>query len=499
MTTRREEAALRRSLLNGVRQGVRWGVFAGLSQQVASVVTTVVLVRLLTPSEFGLVVAANIAVAMAALFTYLGIRLAIVRVPELDERTLWTLFWMSTGLGAVASGTVVALAGPLAGVLGEPDATPFLRVLGALLLAQTLSGVPRALLQREMRFRAVYGVEVTSVVAQAAAAVSAALSGLGAWSLVVGYAVHTLVLLVGYWSIVRRAPRLVFDARCAREQWRFGAGMWNSTLLVYVVRNVDFWAVSRALGSSTLGVYYVAYVLPNVLRQRLTWVTNEVLLPSFASLQEDSARLASIFLRSLRLHASVGLAAMAGVAVLSPQLVDVFFGSGWTAAITPMALVALAAGIEFLTQPAVNLLVALGRTGTVVTIQAGRALVVVPGSFLAAYHGTLTTVAAVVLGSSLVTALHAQLATSRVLGMRTASLFHAALPGLLASALMTGAVAGLDRALAPDAAPAVVELAALTAVGMAVYPGFLYALAPRFTRALFGDLKLLVSRQRGRP
>lgn len=496
MTKARQRGAAQSALVVKVRRGIWWGVLGGVGQQFASVLTTVVLVRLLVPSEFGVVVAANVVVAMAGLFTFLGIRLAIVRVPDLDETMLWTLFWMSTALGVVTSALCVGLASLAAAAMGQAAATPFLRVLGALILVQTLSGVPRALLQRDMRFRAVYSVELGAVAAQSVSAIAAALSGLGAWSLVVGYAAQSVVLLVGYWGVVRRVPRLIFDRAKAREQLRFGAGMWTNTMLVYVVRNADFWAVSRALGSATLGVYYVAYVLPNVLRQRLTWVTSEVMMPSFASMQDDLPRLRAIYQRSLRLHASVGLPAMAGLAVVSPIVVDVFFGSRWAAAATPMALVCLAAAVEFLTQPAINLLVALGRTGTLVGIQLGRAVVLVPGVFLVAGRGGLVSVALVVLSSSVLTAVHAQIVCAHRTQGRLRPLLLTTLPALVASGGMASAVLGLGQILPASQTP-LVSLPLLITLGAVSYPALLFLVAPRFSRSLFSDLRLLVSRRSG--
>jgi len=482
-------------LTGKVRSGLRWGVLGGTVQQLASLATTVVLVRVLTPDEFGVVVAANVVVAMAAMFTYLGIRLAIVRTPTLDETTLWTLFWMSTGLGVLTSGGCVALAGFAADALGQPAAAPYLRVLGALILVQTLGGVPRAVLQREMRFRNIHVVELVAAAAQVTTAITAALSGLGAWSLVVGYVAHATVLAVGYWAAVRLRPRLKFDWSCARRQLRFGAGMWTSTSLIYVVRNADYWAVSRVLGGPTLGIYYVAYVLPDVLRQRLAWITNEVMLPSFAGIQSELPRLRSIYERALGLHAAIGTPAMVGLGAISPVVVDVFFGARWSAAAAPMALVSIAVAAEFVTQPAQNLMIALGKTGAVVELQIGRAVVLVPGVFIAVHLGGLVAVAAVVAGSCIVTAIHAQLRCARLIQARSAQLLSLMLPTAGASLIMALAVFGVEKLL-PASTPALVEMVVLAGVGAVVYPIVMLLLAPRMSRRLFADVRLLIWRTR---
>lgn len=478
-----------------VRQGMWWGVFAGVGQQVASVATTVVLVRILAPSEFGIVVAANIVVAMLGLFTYLGIRLAIVRVPVLDEPTLWTLFWLSTGLGVVTSAAGMAAAGPLSIALGQPDATPFLRALSLLIVVQTLGGVPRALLQREMRFRVLYSVEIAAAAAQATGAIAAAVAGLGAWSLVIGYTLHATVLLFGFWGFVRRLPRLRFDRRTAADQVRFGAGMWTSSMLGYVVRNADFWVVSRVLGSTALGVYYIAYVLPNILRQRLTWVTAEVMLPSFASMQADQRRLAAVYARTLRLHAAVGLPTMAGLAVVSSPTVEVFFGSHWQQAAVPMAVVCLAAAFEFLTQPATQVLIAAGRTRTLVFLQVGRVVVLVPGCFAVVDGGGMTGVACAVLVSSMLTAWHAQLVCGRLVGTRAAALIRGIWPPFAAATLMGAGLLAVSAVL-PSALPSLAVLVVLVPLGGLGYAAALWFLTPAFGRELWRELRRLTRRSR---
>jgi O-antigen/teichoic acid export membrane protein len=213
-----------------------------------------------------------------------------------------------------------------------------------------------------MNFRALELRAMVSVVFGAGAAIYAAAAGYGAWALVVQqlvtYGVSSLLL----WLFSDWRPRLVYSRRSLRELRSFGTNVSGTLLLFQLNQNTDNVLVGRFLGAAPLGTYMLAYNIILVPFSRLVAPLHEVLYPVFTRLQTDLPRLASVWLRAVRMLAAVALPVMLTLVVLAPDAVPVVFGSRWEHAVPVVQILAWVGTLFALQGLNSVLLQAIGRT-----------------------------------------------------------------------------------------------------------------------------------------
>ena len=461
-------------------EGARWGVVAQVVQQALSVAATMVLARLLTPADFGLVTASITVLGLVQLALALGWGPAVVRRREVDDIYLSSVFWVVTGIGTVLAAVIAAAAPFLADIVGVPGAAPYLMVLGLSSIPAAALVVPHSILQRRLQLRAIQVASIISLIVYVVIQVGLAMLGAGAWSVVVGMVAQSCVYMTAMAISARWVPRPVFRRRPVGEDLRLAGGLLVNNGITYGVRNLDYVVVGNLLGPATLGAYYVAYVLPQILRLRATWAASSVLFPFLARSQSDARRTQEVYDQTQLLLAWLGFPAMVGLAVLARPVVHVFFGSQWAAAVLPLRWLALAALLEFVTFGPPMVATAQGLVRPMLATNLVRIALLVVGLLIAgAAYGTVGAVAAAVFLSTLVWAVHQQLTLARRLGLVFASLLRRlCLIGLLS--ILMGAGVGLLLAWV-DHWPPVVQLAGCTVAGVILYLGLGYLLARDLT------------------
>lgn len=485
-----------RRLKRAAISGSRWGVVSGVVEQVVSALTTAVLARLLAPQDFGAVAAATVIVGLFALITRFGLGASVINRRDMDDRIASSAFWLALCVGVTVT-AVAALSAPAAATLiGQPDAGTFIAVASTVVLFNQVAGVSSAMLLRRLRFRSVYFADIVGTVGYAVLAVALATLGLGAWAVIYGRVgsacARMFALLLGAgWR-----PRLVFDLGVIRQDLRFNAGFLGAMLSGYGAKNGDYWVVSRMAGASGLGVYYLAYVLPGILRQRVTWLTNDILFPILSRMRDRPDALLRGFAQVLQLVAFAALPALLGLAVVSDLVIDVFLGSRWAPAAVPMAVLAASAAVESTTQVTTTVFVAKGRPGQAMVVNLARLAVLAVGLVVAIVVGGLPAVAVAVLASTVAGAGAAQWLGARGFGLTWSLLARTLMPVVVPTVVMLGVVAGVKATLVAEAQP-VLALTVLTGLGGVVYLASGLLLSRRAFLRTFRQLRLLVTPTRG--
>jgi PST family polysaccharide transporter len=441
---------------------------SGLVQQLLSAVTIALLARLLDARELGIAAAANSAMVILTVFTNFGFGQRLVARRIESRRSVSSIFWFAVASGSLVGGIAVVAADALAELVGVPDAGPLIVLLGPAAALQTAGAVPKALLIGQMRFRSVYAIETAWVVVYCVVEIILAAKGFGAKAIPMGLLAGSLVFVLLNVITSRFRPRLALDWAELKEDLGFQGSILANSVMVMVVKNVDYWIVARLLGPAALGQYYIAYVLPNILRQRLTWTSSQVLLPAYARMSMDLPRLRSAYFRSARLHAWIGFPSMAGLAIVAEPLITTCFGEGWEPAVGPMRILALSAMIDFLTAAAPPLFLVVGTPSLNMCsplVRLGTLVGLLPVVLLSP---SLEAVAWVVLASTITGALAAQIVASRLLEAPAITLWRQLLPTSATTMVMVAVtLIVVDLAAASLAAP--LTLAAGIAAGAVSY------------------------------
>jgi O-antigen/teichoic acid export membrane protein len=333
-----------RSLTHRTLSGMAWVAWGSGATAGLKILVLVLLTRLLSPADFGVVGAALIVIGFSLAFSQLGMGPALVQRPVLEPRHVSTAFFASTAFGLLVAALVWILAPSLAGFfrMDQLQLVPIMRALAVLFPIAGLSSVAENLLQRDLRFRLLANADVLAYsLGYGLVGVVLAILGFGPWALVGGQLTQAVLKAA---ALLRAVPPRVGPPpswNCFRDLMGFGMGLSVARLGGTLANVADNLVVGRWLGPVALGLYSRAYQLMSVPTALLGDVFDRVLFPTMARVQHDPQRLTTAFLQGT---AIVGLATLpAGViaAVLAPELVAVAFGSRWQALVPAFQVLAL--------------------------------------------------------------------------------------------------------------------------------------------------------------
>lgn len=457
-----------------------WNYLVFALSKSSTLLMTVVVARILDPTEFGLFALALLVVNLFEYVKDLGVGAALVQNRR-DWSTLApTGLTLSVLFGVVASALLAATADLTAGALKHPELAPMIRVLAIALALSALSTVPAAWLRRSMNFRARILPEFAGAVAKTGITIGLAFAGFGVWSLVYGQLAAVAVITPLYWLAARRAPRLGFDRAAGSELIRFGIPVTAVTLLAYAIYNVDYLAVGTRLGADDLGLYTLAYRLPELLVLNLCVVVSDVLFSALSGLQHDRDGLGSHYLQALPVVMALTAPLGIGMAVAAGPLVQTLYGDQYAGSAPILVVLALYTVIYSASFHAGDVFKAIGRPGVLTAVSAAKLIVVIgPIWWAAGYNAVL--VAWALLATEVVHFIIRMAALHRVMTFRWSDLARALFGPVLAAAGMGLGAWGLSRVTAGLVAP--VQLALLAVAGAVLYLALLRLTAPQLFAA----------------
>ena len=457
-----------------IRSAVIWRSGSQMIGQLVMWSSTFLVLRLLTPGDYGLFAMTQVVVGLAQLMNGYSFASSLVQAETLDTKRAGQVFGMlivMNGLIAVAQ----FVAAPYAGdYFHQPMLVAMLRVQCLLHLTTPFIIMPQALLSRAIDFRTQGRANLLAAAAGAITAPVCALAGLGVWTLVLAplalFGTRALLLAVfGRWWI---RPR--FDWAGASAMMGFGGTVLISDILWFVQNQADVFIAGRRFDAHMLGLYSEGLFLTQILVNKFVPSLNEVAFPAYARMQADRSAVAWSFAKALSIIMLVSLPCYVGLAVVAGPLVLTVMGPKWAAAIPLVQLLAFAmpfVTLHVLYPPATN---ALGRPRIGATSSAAGAVLLPIGFAIGVHYGPQGMAWAWVAVMPLLVLLSSSLSLP-VIGLSWAKLGQAILPPFGAALAMGAIVYGLDRIL-PPMAP-VLRLVTLIPVGVIAYAGFVALLA----------------------
>ncbi len=331
-----------RGLRERTLKGMMWVAWGGGVIAILKVAVLVILTRLLSPADFGVVGAALIIIGFSLTFSQLGLGPALVQRPVLEPRHISTAFLASTVFGLLVAGLVWLAAPLVADFFRMEQLAPVVRALALMFPIVGASTVAENLLQRELRFRLLANADVVAYgVGYGLVGGVLAFRGWGVWALVAAqltWAALKAAIVLRY-APPRFGPRPTWG--CFGELMHFGVGQSAARLSAFAADQADNLVVGRWLGPVSLGLYSRAYQLMAVPTMLLGDVLDRVLFPTMARVQDDPRRLASAYLEGTAILALVTLPVGVIAAVLAPELVAVAFGNRWEGLVAPFQVLAL--------------------------------------------------------------------------------------------------------------------------------------------------------------
>jgi O-antigen/teichoic acid export membrane protein len=457
------------SMRSRILRGLAWKVFSGGFRQIAQMAVAVILARLLKPDEYGLAAMVLVFSSLVIIFSDLALGAALVQRKELHERDRSTVFWTSTAVGLLFMLMGIAVSWPVAAFYGEAEVQPLLAVLSIGFLVTALGTTQTALLNRDMDFKSLELRLMAGTLAGAVVGIALAASGYGAWAIIGQQLASAFASTVLLWALSPWHPRFMFSIASLRDLSSFSLKVFGTRLVFYANRNADNLLIGRFLGPSALGAYAVAYNVMLAPIQRITAPLVEVLFPAFSRIQDERERIASLWLRAIRVVGTITIPGMVGLVLVAPEFVYVVLGERWKAAIPVIQILAVVGLMQSLQGMNSGILQACDRAGTLLRCAIFTVVLSLVAFAVGIQWETIVGVAAAYAIASCIAEPYYAWQTMRTIGVPVAAYLRN-LQGVTAATLgMAACVLATRELLLPDGLPAAARLAILVAVGAVSY------------------------------
>jgi PST family polysaccharide transporter len=435
--------------------------------------TMIILARLLSPAEFGLVSLATLAINYLFVLKSFGLSEALIHYRDDVERAANTVFTLNVLIGISLSLVSFAIAPFVGSFFNEPAVIPVLRVLGLSFIIQAVGAVHIVRLQRELAFNRKLVVDIGNSLVKGIVSISCALLGFGAWSLVIGQLAGAATMTVLAWIVFPWLPRLSINLAMSRRMLRYGFPLMGSTGLTVLSDNLDYLFIGRLLGNTALGIYTLAYRLPELVALNILYITAQVLFPAYAAMQHQMDLLRKGFLTTVRLVQMIMVPLCMGLVVAADPLVRVAFGEQWLDAIPVVRLIALFILTRSIGYHVGDVYKAVGRPDLLVKLDLLHLVLLAPALWYGTQFGLVGVGWAHVLVSLLSAIIYLAVAM-QFLSISLLDIVRELKPAMVSGSLMTAACVGV-LVLTADMLP-LLRLIILVGVGAVSYAGSLWLL-----------------------
>jgi O-antigen/teichoic acid export membrane protein len=348
------------------RKSVRGGAASVLGQGVGMALqigTTIILARLLSPTDYGLQSMVLTLTTFFSLFKDAGLSVATVQREILTQDQISTLFWINLALGAFLAVVVAASSPFLAAFYREPRLFWLTVASSSIFLFNSLSVQHRALLDRSMRFSTRVKIDILSATIGSVIAVGMAALGCGYWSLICQNISLPIVGTVAVWIAMPWLPGRPRWTPEIRSMVRFGGTVSLNSVVVYIAYNAEKVLLGRFWGAAPLGIYTRAYQLATLPVLQFTWAVHDVAFSVLSRMQGEVQRLRRAYLKSQSIVVSLTIPVVIGSALFAKEIVLVVLGQKWLEAAPVFRLLAPTVLVFALVNPFSWLLQATGRVG----------------------------------------------------------------------------------------------------------------------------------------
>ena len=351
---------LDRALLTGLAWtgGIKW------LAQLVSWAATLVVARLITPTDYGLFAMAMVYAGFIQLVNELGLSLAIVQYRDLTRSQIAQLGGLALIAGVILFGVSVGLAGTIASFFEQPVVQWIVIALSLTFVMRAVQVVPRALLARDLQFGRLAWIDAGEALVWSSTTLLGAWLGLGYWALVLGAVVSGAVAMIVL--CVQRPHHLSWprDLRSIAKAMHLGWYVVVSQLCWYVYSHSDLTIVGRILGTASLGAYTKGSDIASIPADRISTLVGQVTPAVFSAAQNDKAALRRYLLAVTEGLALLTFPMAVGLALVADLFVITVLGEQWRAAIVPLRLLGLYGGFRSIFNPLPQMLIATGNART---------------------------------------------------------------------------------------------------------------------------------------
>ena len=310
-------------------KSVKWTALGEIASRSVQPIVTLILARILSPADFGVVGVAMIAIGLAQIFQDFGLGKTLIQRETEVEKSANIVFWTNLTFSILIY-LVIFLTAPLISIFfHEPKVIDVLRVLCFQIILFSLITVHQALFQRNFQFKQLFFIRLFSSAVPGFISIPLALYGFGVWALVFGTLIGAVVQVLLFWKFSKWRPQLSCDFQLAKQLFGFSAWVVSEAFLGWIIMCGDSIVLGHFLGVKELGIYRTGVIFLTLIFGIFFNPILPIAYSAFSRLQANQVELKQAFLKMTKIIASVALPLGVGIAVLSQPVSLIIFGQKW--------------------------------------------------------------------------------------------------------------------------------------------------------------------------
>ena len=365
------------SLKKKTVRGTFWSAVDSISSQGVTFLVGLVLARLLTPHEYGLIGYIMILVAVFNSIVDSGFSNALIRKKDAGQTDYSTAFFFNLAVSVVLMAAMYLLAVPFSRFFREPQLVPLVRVMSVIIIVNALALVQRTRLVKNVDFKTQTKASLISSLTSAAVGLGMAFGGLGVWSLAGQQISRQLVNTVCLWILNRWKPSGEFSRSSFREMFGYGWKLLVSGLIDTVWKEIYQLVIGKCYSTSTLGQYTRGKQFSDIFSSNMTSIVQRVSYPVLSSVQDEKERMCGGYRRIIRITMLASFVLLFGLAAVAESLVVVLIGPQWLEAAHYLQILCFAACLYPLHAINLNMLQVQGRSDLFLKLEIVKKIIAV--------------------------------------------------------------------------------------------------------------------------
>ena len=320
-----------------------------------------ILARLLSPDDFGLLAMATVFVNFAMIFSEMGISSALIQKQDTHDRHYYSAFWFNIVVGLCLTLFFIAVSPLIARFYKKPELVPILAVISLNFFFSSFVIIQQTILTKEMDFRKLAIRDIIAVIISGIVGVVLAYNGFGVWSLVFQSVIFTLANAVLLWTVSSWRPKFSFAMADIKDIFHFSANLTGFNIVNYFARNIDQLLIGKFLGAQALGYYSLAYKIMLYPLQNVSQVIVKVMFPAFARMQGELEKVRIAYMRMIKAISLIVFPLMCSLFAIAPDFVHFVFGIRWTPIIILIQILSLCGLVQSISTTGGSIMLSQGR------------------------------------------------------------------------------------------------------------------------------------------
>ncbi|MDR2888149.1 MAG: lipopolysaccharide biosynthesis protein [Bacteroidales bacterium] len=377
-------------------RGFVWSSLESILSQGLGIVIGIVLARILSPDDFGLVGMVTIFISVSQVFVDSGLSLSVIRKQNCTQADYSTVFWINFMIGAACYLIIWITAPFIADFYGKPQLIPLTRIISLSIIITSFTLVQQTMLTKNVDFKILTKSSVAGTLISGAVAVWLACKGFGAWSLVWRTVINQAVRSAVLWSHNRWKPDFTCSRKAFAEHFSFGSNILLIYTISSVYKNISYLIIGKTYAEKILGYYTNSDQYSTMFSTAISNITNRVSYPVMSAIQDDRERLVAAVRKIMANVMYASFVAMFGLAAVAKPLIETVLGEKWM----PAAIIFQVLCLAYSTNPMhiinQNIMKVMGRTDLFLKSEIIKHVMMTPFLILGIFYGLEVIIAGIV-------------------------------------------------------------------------------------------------------